>query len=398
MRSLRDIATDLLLVGLERPSRHYDALLRGDTVRLLSRFDTVSSGRAVNLLLPHAIPSQTFAGVKTALLFGEQLAKFMALPLRVVPFRDDLAQLMRSALRVRQHNTRITAIRDLCPGTNDVWIATYWSTAAALQTACQMRKLSPDKVVYFVQDYEPGFFPWSSDKAFAKATYHAGFRLVVNSEPLARYLREQEGIAIEEQLIVRPTLNHALLREAAGKRRAARYPRIFFYARPTKPRNLFELGAQALEIFSRAAVRESEQIVIVTAGERHKPLVVAPNTRIVQLGNVGWHDYYHLIAETDIALSLMYSPHPSHPPLDFAAGGARVVTNAMNDFRSNLHDNIVAATPAPEALADALLSSMRDWRQQPLLPFAPPRFLGSDMASVASAVASQLCERSAGGA
>jgi len=40
-----------------------------------------------------------------------------------------------------------------------------------------------------------------------------------------------------------------------------------------------------------------------------------------------WSKYLEFIKDVDLGLSLMYSPHPSYPPLDIAACGGVVLTN-----------------------------------------------------------------------
>jgi len=71
---------------------------------------------------------------------------------------------------------------------------------------------------------------------------------------------------------------------------------------------------------------------------------------------VPWADYAQLVRTADLGLSLMYTPHPSYPPLDLAASGAVVVTNRFGPKgRTNDYcDNILYAPLSIDGLLDAL--------------------------------------------
>jgi hypothetical protein len=60
----------------------------------------------------------------------------------------------------------------------------------------------------------------------------------------------------------------------------------------------------------------------------------------------------------EVGLSLMYTPHPSYPPLDLAASGAVVVTNRFGRKRDldRYSPNILCADPD----VPSLLAALRD--------------------------------------
>jgi hypothetical protein len=69
-----------------------------------------------------------------------------------------------------------------------------------------------------------------------------------------------------------------------------------------------------------------------------------------------WKAYADLVGTVDLGLSLMYTPHPSYPPLDLAASGAVVVTNKFGNKQdlSNYSRNIICAELDTGALVEAL--------------------------------------------
>src|SRR5690606_24371666 len=87
---------------------------------------------------------------------------------------------------------------------------------------------------------------------------------------------------------------------------------------------------------------------------------------LVSLGRLPWDGYFTRLATTDVVLSLQQSPHPSHPPFDAAISGAVAVTNEFHGTRAGLHPRIVAVPATTAALAEALMTSIRE------APLSPP--------------------------
>jgi hypothetical protein len=68
-----------------------------------------------------------------------------------------------------------------------------------------------------------------------------------------------------------------------------------------------------------------------------------------------WMKYCDLISEIDLAISLMDAPHPSYPPLEFAASGAVVLTNtAPGKEKLHYSKNIIMRAPDMNSLLDGL--------------------------------------------
>jgi hypothetical protein len=346
-------------------------------------FDRVEFGRGspgVNVLVPTAAPAKIFAGIRTALVFARQVALELDRPLRIVTInpngspgdRKRIEQTLAADLKVRHLGlVRLGDHEVLNAAADDVWIVTHWTTAHAADVARRVGVIEARRVVYLVQDYEPGFEPWSSNHALVRATYHAGFHLAVNSRPLARHLASQEDIAIDDASVFSPDLDASRLEQAAALRRPAPHVRVLFYARPSKPRNLFALGVSALRRADDLLGDRRADVQVMAAGEPTGDVALGPGRTVTGLGNVGWDGYYRLLSEVDVGLSLMYSPHPSHPPLDLAISGARVVTNDFAGARAALHPRLIAPAPDPDALAAAVVDAVGQAREQPAPPYVP---------------------------
>ena len=344
---------------------------------------TARTQRFVSLVLPELDPAKLFAGIRTALEFGCALAQELELPLRIVVLwgtpQGQAANAVRSYLLrefKRQSNQEtqivpISSLSSLCVADDEIWIGTHWTTAHPLDVACRLGVLRPEQITYLVQDYEPGFFAWSTDFALARATYHAGFNIVVNSSPLAAYLREAEKLEIPDSMVFAPSLDLRRLQAAAIARRADGPLQIMFYGRPSKPRNLFEIGMSALHLAATTFENSRQPVQFVSAGESHPNRVLGSSTPLKVLGKVPWANYFDLLANSDVVLSLQYSPHPSHPPLDAVVSGAYAVTNELGNTRGKLHPRLLVAEADPTELADQIVEAAVQRRKTSDVGFDP---------------------------
>jgi hypothetical protein len=338
------------------------------------------------LLIPSVKRKNLFAGAATALRFATALASKLGVPARVITtnrgegksWREEraLRELLQTPSLQIDHvgaGATSTASRD------DVWVASYWTTALALDVAARCQLINPQRVIYLVQDYEPGFTSWSTEWAVVRSTYHAGFQHVVNSRPLATYLREQEGPIVTDDYIMAPDLDIHRLREVAERRSTGPLD-VFFYARPSTPRNMYQLG---LATAQRTAGLTKRQWRLVLAGEG-VPTPRVPGLEVVNLGRTSTDGYFDLMARTPIAMSLMMSPHPSHPPLDWAISGGWAITNRFGDLHDELHPRLLTADADPDDLG-RLLANTIDTAETG--EFVLPAVLGRSMPDVVRSLA-----------
>lgn len=70
--------------------------------------------------------------------------------------------------------------------TSDIWIATLWETAYLI------KNLSGYKM-YFIQDYEPYFYPYGDRSQLAKASYELGLHMISLGPWCAKMIQQQTG-------------------------------------------------------------------------------------------------------------------------------------------------------------------------------------------------------------
>ena len=347
--------------GLSVAASAYDGLTSSSLA--LAGIRTESAPRRVNLVLPDATPSRRFAGVDTALTVAAELADLLGCDTRIVETnvitRSSKERSRVAAALEARHPDAATdfveraATRSTRFGDDDVWIATHWTTAHALQVAVRLGLIAEHRVVYLIQDYEPGFSAWSTDHALAADTYAAGFLPLVNSTPVAQVLKAEVGLEVPVEQVFAPALDLDRLAAVAARRTVGHAPRVLFYARPSKPRNLFAFGRAALR---NAALQIPSEVELLAAGE---PLGgEGADAGLRSLGRLAWDDYFELLAGVDVVVSLQLSAHPSHPPLEAAVSGALAVTNEFQGTRAGLHPRLAAVDLSLDALTQAIVDAV----------------------------------------
>lgn len=339
-------------------------------------------GRRLNLLLPSINAHHYFGGIHTAVQLYRALEKhFPATRIVLVDSAPDIAALKRfgdhtlvdcaddsnASRQIVPFNDRYG--RTLPVGAGDCWLTTAWWTTYAAQrlAAWQQRQFgTAGRLTNLIQDFEPGFYPWSSQFALALGTYRPNQDVAVfNTRLLADYF-DLQGIAYQRSFVFEPTLNDGLRQALADARVSLqpRHRRLVVYARPSTPRNAFELLCEALRIWGWSDPA-SAHWEVVAAGELTEDLDLGPFT-LRALGKLSLQDYANLLSTSAVGVSLMVSPHPSYPPLEMAAFGMAVVTNQFANkdlacFSENIHS---AEYFSPESIADSITREVRAWEDR----------------------------------
>lgn len=121
----------------------------------------------------------------------------------------------------------------------DVVFATGWETAYPV-----FNDKTDAYKMYFVQDFEPYFYPVGTDYILAENTYRFGFHGVTAGGFLRHKLSQEYGMRCDHFDFGADT---KLYHHDNHKQRKE----VFFYARPVTERRGFDLGIMALEIFHK---------------------------------------------------------------------------------------------------------------------------------------------------
>ncbi|SIO21089.1 glycosyltransferase [Vannielia litorea] len=343
------------------------------------RFDAPES--AIVLLVPTLNPTEAFAGIATAIDIGIGLA---ARGHRIRMIATDLPMANPAASRAfvegraaGAHPGAAASITLHCGVTGDscgrdgpkisqhrgdVFLATAWWTAHVAQSLIRTHALHHAQFHYLIQDYEPHFYAWGTTCADAEASYGMDYRPIFNTTLLRDHFAGL-GLCAPDALAFRPSIE--ISRYASGHRAPSAAPRrLALYGRPEVERNMFPMAIEALERFTTAEHLGPDDVELLSVGLTHEPVEFSTGARLTSLGKLPWEAYPEFLLGVDLGLSLMYSPHPSHPPIEMAASGVRVVTNRFGGKDlSRLSPAIISAEPTPEALAAALC---RAWVAPPV--------------------------------
>lgn len=369
---LRRIAArlDASAPGVAAPATHV-----GEITPCLPRHDPWA-GKRLNLVLPSINRQHYFGGIHTAVLIYQQLCRhFPASRIVLVDSTPDEEALSRFADHVCvPSDSTSTATRQIVPfndryqktlpvADEDIWVATAWWTAYAAQrmSKWQGENGGVDRpLVYLIQDFEPGFYAWSSQYALALSTYRCERDIGVFNTGLLADFFGQHGMQFAHRSVFEPVLHDGLRLALAIARQSVeqRKRRIVVYARPGTPRNAFELICEGLRLWGWKDPR-SAQWEVAAPGELQADLDLGPFS-LKALGKLGIDAYAELLSTSAVGLSLMISPHPSYPPLEMAAFGMRVVTNRYDNKRlDETTPNVVSLEEmTPEAICSALMAQV----------------------------------------
>lgn len=224
--------------------------------------------------------------------------------------------------------------------------ATSWSTAyPVFNSRCIGKRF------YFVQDYEPYFFPVGAISLLAENTYRMGFHAITAGRWLAQKLSTEFHMTTDSFEFGCDT---GIYTRSPSTRRSG----IVFYARREATRRGFELGLMALEIF---AARQPD-VDIHFYGEKVGKLPF----RIINHGRVTPAELNAIYNQCFAGLSLSLT-NVSLVPHEMLAAGCIPVVNDASQNRIVLNNSFVHYAPAdPRSLADALESIVFNPHFEPL--------------------------------
>lgn len=196
---------------------------------------------------------------------------------------------------------------------------------------------------YFVQDFEPYFYPVGSEYILAENTYRFGFYGITAGGFLAKKLHDEFGMETDNFNFGSDSKVYRHTNKLARKE-------VVFYARPVTSRRAFELGVMALDIFHRL---HPEYVINLVGWDVSNYELPFPYVNLKTLPLEELSDVYNRCA---VAL-VMSLTNMSLLPLELLACGTIPVVNDGPNNRLVSDNPYIAFSPAiPKALADKMSS------------------------------------------
>lgn len=238
----------------------------------------------------------------------------------------------------------------------DIVIATGWNTVEAVaKTDCKNK-------LYFVQDYEPWFFPMGQEYLEADMSYRYGLKGISIGRWLPVKLKKKYNLDVlpfsfGADLDIYHRLDDVKQENA-----------VCFIFQPGKPRRCSDLGLKALRYVQ--AVKPETKIYLYGS---EKEVIVGKN--IKHLGMLTPEKCNELYNKCKVGLCFSAS-NPSRIPFEMMAAGLPVVDfyleNNLYDFPE---DGCLLAKPDPKAVAEAILEILDDEKLRKKMSLAGEKYM-----------------------
>ena len=319
--------------------------------------------RRINLVTDSVNSASLFGGVGTALIFAVMLANKLNARLRIITRTD----------RVKPENiNHVLSLYEIAPAfemqfkfaafydqnykidiaKNDLFITTSWWTTFSV-----LPSVPHNNIIYLLQEDERMFYPFGDERLKCENVLkNKNIRFVVNTKLLFNhFVSDGFGNIAEHGYWFEPAFPTKIYYPRKKSYKEKR--KFFYYARPNNPRNLFYTGLDIIERCVAQNIFDLDEWEICLVGKNIPSFEFVGGYRPTVFEDLTWAEYAEIIGQIDLGLSLMYTPHPSYPPLDLVASGAVVVTNRFLGKKnlSCYSSNLICA----DLECDSIISAIR---------------------------------------
>lgn len=229
------------------------------------------------------------------------------------------------------------------PGDLDAIVASSWPTAHV--AASRFANVMP---FYFVQDYEPFFYPRGYLYTLAEATYRLGLDTIALGGMVATAMEREAGVRADATVPFGcDTQTYRLVPAEPGSTRHG----VVYYAKRSADRRGYLLAKDALELFHRRCPDQPIHVV----GDQVRGWSVP----VIQHGSVPPSRLNEIYNQTIAGLALSFT-NVSLVPGELLASGNVPVLNDLPGPRLDLvSPDAVWAPGTPDGLADALARAVQ---------------------------------------
>jgi hypothetical protein len=290
----------------------------------------------INLVTDSIDAHHLFGGVATALIIATEFANRCKIPLRIITRTTPVDPLdYKKIIRLNEIKTPedVSFYTDYDRDENgkknykleiskkDIFVATSWWSATSISKICLT-----ERFFYIIQEVETFFYSHNDEHYFcSKMMQKNNIDYIVNSKYLFDYFRDNTPNIVENGIYFIPAFSKKLYQPNSFTKKN-KYS-LFFYSRPNNPRNLFNYGIYLLNKGFEKGILDPNDWDIYLVGQNTPEITFCNGYKAINKGLLDWDQYAAFLSDVDLAVSLMYTPHPSYPPYDVACSGGVVVSN-----------------------------------------------------------------------
>lgn len=318
----------------------------------------------INIVTDSIGSGSLFGGVGTALIFATLLANKLGANLRIItrterPQAENVDHILSVYGLALQGEIQFKFLppydhrESIDFSETESFITTSWWT-----TSATLASVPASSIIYLLQEDERMFYPFGDDRLKCEAILrNSDIQFVINTQLLFDHFVSEGFINIAQHgYWFEPSFPTQVFHPRPIQNKS-KY-KFFFYARPNNLRNLFYLGLEVIDAAIAQQILDPAEWEIILVGKDIPDIVFEGDLAPTKHENMSWSEYADLVGSIDLGLSLMYTPHPSYPPLDLVASGAVVVTNRFSNKQSL--DQYSANLICVNADREALLCAMRE--------------------------------------
>lgn len=305
-------------------------------MQAISHIEVKNKIARLNLVTDSIDNNSLLGGVATALIVATEFARYCDIPLRIITRNTPVNPTnYKNIIKMSGlHNFNNVEFysdydRDIEGNTtfklevteSDIFFATSWWSAVAIQKTT-LRK----KFFYIIQEVETFFYPHGEEHYLCSSVMeNKDIDFIINSKYLYQYFKVNNANITNNGIYFNPAFSQEMYKPCEFKKKT-KY-KLFFYARPNNPRNMFYYGIELLDYCISLGILDTSQWEIYCAGQDIPEIKFSNGYKAIDKGLMSWKDYGEFLSGIDLAVSLMYTPHPSYPPYDVACSGGVVLTN-----------------------------------------------------------------------
>lgn len=204
----------------------------------------------------------------------------------------------------------------------------------------------PERVVYYCQEYESGFYPYGTNFIEAERALVKTHNLIISTVLFKNFLEDKRLIMAKNVFITSPVIE--ALDVLPGKSK-----KLFFYFRPENfhSRNIPEIIWEAVNEFCN---RHTGYELYLAGTIETRFSFEINNNEVYVLSKLSKEDYFNLLKSCDLAVAFIWSAHPGVIAFQAAASGIPTITNIFDNRNANvlqrISDNILPFDPVSENL------------------------------------------------